>query len=389
MPQTRYRISNEIGREASPRTFESIQNELERLYLILSDLSAQIAAGSGGGSSSGGAPVDAQYVLGIPNATLTNGLVATDDIDITFDKATPAQIKALFADRTALSVLGNPTNALARPIPIVAGSDDTYLKRNGTVLQFAAITPGDITGFDHDLLSLVHPDTVPASPDLGAVVVGAAASPVDIGLYWFDGQPLLGLPSDLDPGDGDYWIDGQPLETLGLTLTDSVWQKLTPTVPATVLTFDGSAAIWAPLASVLAGARSYRTTNQNVTGGAWEALTWGATEFDTGFWDAAAPTRWTVPTGKAGTYLLLGQAFWPVAAVVTNYKLGFRVNGSTVTARVESADVTNIGLQAFGIVQLDEGDYVEAVVDYASGAMTGRTVTGGQQTCWGSIVKVG
>jgi hypothetical protein len=389
MPQTRYRISNEIGREATPRTFESIQNELERLYLILSDLSAQVAAGGGGGSSSGGAPVDAQYVLGIPNATLINGLVATDDTDIAFDKATPAQIKAIFADRAALSVLGNPTNAVDRPIPIVAAADDTFLKRSGTSLVFAAITPGDVSGFNHNLLSAVHPDTVPASPEVGSVVVGVAASPVDTGLYWFDGQPLPGVASELDPGGNAYWFDGQPYDVLGLTLTDAVWQKLVPTVPNSVLTWDGSSVAFAPLASVFAGAKAYRSTNLAVTGGAWQTVPWSAAAFDTGFWDVTAPSRFTVPTGKTGTYQLTATAFWQTDATVTSFLLGWRVNGTTVLEYAATANVTDVGMQATALVQLEEGDYVEAIVDYASGSMTGRTITGGTTTCVGSIVKVG
>jgi hypothetical protein len=230
---------------------------------------------------------------------------------------------------------------------------------------------------------------VPAPPEVGAVIVGVASTPVDLSQFWLDGQALPGLSTPLDTGDQTYWLDGAPDPVLGLTLSDAVWQKLVPDTPDTVLTFDGSATSFQPLAAVLAGARAHRTSSTSVTGGAWQALSWGATAFDTGFWSNAAPTRFTVPTGKAGTYLLVGQAFWQTDAVVTKYLLGWRVNGATVSGYTSTPDVTDVGMQTAVVVQLAVGDYVECVVDYTSGAMTGRTISGGATVCWGSIVKVG
>jgi hypothetical protein len=145
--QIGYRLSNDIPREASPRAFETIQIEFERLYNILSVVSTRLnVAAQGEGVPL--APNDAQYLLGAADGRLPNGRVVTDTADIAWSLATAGQAQASLASRTALSVIGRASNTNGLPADIVAAAASVVLKRNAAnALEFAkADLAADVTG---------------------------------------------------------------------------------------------------------------------------------------------------------------------------------------------------------------------------------------------------
>lgn len=113
------------------------------------------------------APVNAEYIVGALDATLTAERVATDTTSITWDFATSGQAKAKRAALTgdvtasadfnattiaanavtnaklrqsaALSVVGNSTNATANVADIAAGTDGNILRRSGTGIGFGTV----------------------------------------------------------------------------------------------------------------------------------------------------------------------------------------------------------------------------------------------------------
>lgn len=99
---TVYLAANDILRLQQDSS-NSLTNSTTNTYIQIQKLSLQGV--SSGGSGSGGAPTDAEYVVGTSNGTLTNERVATSTTSITADAGTTGQMKykraALIGDVTA------------------------------------------------------------------------------------------------------------------------------------------------------------------------------------------------------------------------------------------------------------------------------------------------
>ena len=74
---------------------------------------------------------------------------------------------------TALSVVGNPTNATAAPVEIIAGTDHYVLKRTGTALGFAQVATDSIAD---DAVTVAKIENIGTNTIL-ANVTGGSASP--------------------------------------------------------------------------------------------------------------------------------------------------------------------------------------------------------------------
>ena len=130
-----------------------------------------------------------------------------------------------------------------------------------------------------------------------------------------------------------------------------------------VLTVAGGVPSWAAPAggATYSGCSAYRSTSQTLTAGAYTAIQWNAEYWDTNTYhdNSTNPSRFTVPSGKAGYYSYkfnLG-----IGAITGDNYFHIRVNGTTkwnFSWRTNSP--TN--LQGNATLNLAVGDYVELFV---------------------------
>lgn len=163
---------------------------------------------------------------------------------------------------------------------------------------------------------------------------------------------------DIVVGTGSGTYDNLPIGTTGQVLT----------ADTTVSPYKVK---WASAASTptFCGFFVYNTANQAISTGTATTINFDAESIDTdGFHsNTTNNTRITIPSGKAGKYLLSFGAQWAGFSAATNAELGFRVNGSFVMAPYHGG--TNTKHMAFSVVRdLAVGDYVEMYVYQASGA---------------------
>lgn len=141
-----------------------------------------------------------------------------------------------------------------------------------------------------------------------------------------------------------------------------------------VLTADSSTATglkWATPAagSTYSGCSAYRSSSQTLTAGAYTAIQWNAEHWDTNTFhdNSTNPSRFTVPSGKAGYYSFkfnLG-----IGSITGDNYFHIRVNGTTKwNFSWDTNSPTN--LQGNATLNLAVGDYVELFVYNASAITT-------------------
>jgi hypothetical protein len=138
-----------------------------------------------------------------------------------------------------------------------------------------------------------------------------------------------------------------------------------------VLTVSGGVPAWSTPAggSTYSGVSAYRSSSQTLTGNAYTAIQWNAEHWDTNTYhdNSTNPSRFTVPTGKAGYYSYkfnLG-----IGAITGDNYFHIRVNGTT---RWNFSWDTNspTNLQGNATLNLAVGDYVELFVYNVSAIST-------------------
>lgn len=447
---TKFVMSTKFGRESTPRQWESVEREFERIYTALRLLVDQVNINTtdiddGGGGGSGitqltgdvtagpgsGPQVATIANLAVSTAKLANLAVTTakiallavqtaqlDNLAVTTAKidalaVTTAKLDALAVTTAkiaanavsnakldqmpALSAKVNATNALADPQDLAAAVDGYVLQRLGTALVWGLITSASTSGTFpaalHNLLSATHPDTVTASPDVGSMIAGIAATAVDTALYWFNGLPIDGIVTSLDPGGEVYWFDGLAWVDLGISTGSAVWQKTTPTATGQVPYFDGTQISWQTPQSTAIGASAYRTADADIAINTETALDLAAASFDsTSFWSGGTPSRLTIPTGQGGKYLVVAEITWDTATV-GNMFARILVNGSAKAAETRSGVNTTTTVesqQVSGIFNLSAGDYLQLAAYWEIGGGAGtRRIKGGQTQVWISAIKLG
>jgi hypothetical protein len=255
----------------------------------------------------------------------------------------------------------------------------------------------------HDLLSVTHPDTTPAAPQQGDVIIATRTlgNVVDSSKFWANGQPYGALSTTNDAGTLAYWQDGNsglwlPTPTNAGALT---WQRKSignvGDVLTTVLENGQRVPDWrSPSSSGSStGARAYRSTNMSLVFDVVTPIPLSATEFDTGgYWTSLNPTGFTAPA--TGLYMVVGQGTYTTAfGLVYEY---IYVNGTQKAAHqsgLENVDPSYGDYdpgQVSAILYLNAGDFVEFRIRAVrlSGANTTLLCDNANRT-WFSILKVG
>lgn len=143
------------------------------------------------------------------------------------------------------------------------------------------------------------------------------------------------------------------------------------------------------------GVRSTRATTQSINDSTVTAISYTADTFDTdAFHDTGSnPDRFTVPSGKNGTYLIMARVQWDTNT--TGARLaGLQVvsAGPTTTAIDEDDGAVSTGIDGktnivHGIYALAVGDYVRVVVYQNSGGA--RTTRAAAEGNWFAMYKIG
>lgn len=138
------------------------------------------------------------------------------------------------------------------------------------------------------------------------------------------------------------------------------------------------------------GAKAYLSSGQSIANNSNVAVGLAAEEFDTdGFHDNATNnTRFTIPSGKAGKYLVVGQVAHELDTAGTTRGCNIHKNGTMVGQQYlvpnQSFDTV---VQAHAILDLIAGDYVELVA-YQNSGSANNAVAGATET-WMAITHLG
>jgi hypothetical protein len=126
-------------------------------------------------------------------------------------------------------------------------------------------------------------------------------------------------------------------------------------------------------------ATALNTSTQSIATSTSTALTFNSNRSDTSSIHSTSvnPTRFTVPSGLAGTWLAVGQVQFaiPVVGVGNVEAISINVNGSAVQWQVTQPVSTIYGttIQVVAALPLSVGDYVEFIAFQASGASLSTT----------------
>lgn len=124
-------------------------------------------------------------------------------------------------------------------------------------------------------------------------------------------------------------------------------------------------------------ASCYNSASQGVLTGATDALTLDSETSDVTGWHSTSTNteRLTVPSGKAGVYLVHGHSFASQsAAAVTGAILHLKLNGTTVrkcrTTMADGGGNDAIPLHVWAVLVLAAGDYVSLAGEAVSSGAT-------------------
>lgn len=167
-------------------------------------------------------------------------------------------------------------------------------------------------------------------------------------------------------GDVCWWFD--PNTSIAPGLNSVHWSYLDGTDGATPAVKVYAASTGAALLSSsfgMSAARVYHSSNQSIAASTTVTLAFDSERFDTdAFHDTVTNnSRFTIPTGKGGTYLVGAQINWQ-AAIVATFSAQIILNGTTILAKTELTTKSNYFSTLY---QLSETDYVEVQVYHADG----------------------
>lgn len=275
-------------------------------------------------------------------------------------------------------------------VTITAAASGDFLRHNGTQWVDSPIQVSDLPSHTHD-------DRYYTESEIDALILGRAAAShshaaADVTSGSFSvarggtGRDALTAGSFLT-GNGTSAITLRtPSEVLsdigaaasGHTHTlDSLSDvdAITSRDVGDVLAWDG--AQWEPTtpssggSSSSVGTKAYRSSDLAISNASWEPITFVTESWDTdGFHDNATnPSRFTIPTGKGGKYLVSGFASINGSGHPGQLGIRFYKNGSGISesySKYQPASVTEIDRN--DIVTLAAGDYLELRVYQSTGS---------------------
>jgi hypothetical protein len=152
-----------------------------------------------------------------------------------------------------------------------------------------------------------------------------------------------------------------------------------------ILTADSTAATgmkWAAAGASFVGCRAYATADQSMSNGATVTFTLDAENYDTdGFHSTTVNnSRITIPSGKAGYYLITGIATYQNGGTSGQRDFWIQKNGTTDLANVVDAKTANfLGMSISDIQYLSVGDYIQMLGYQDSGSTTATFAQGSRR----------
>ena len=146
----------------------------------------------------------------------------------------------------------------------------------------------------------------------------------------------------------------------------------------------------APSAASFAGASAYKSANQSIENGTFVALTFNTEDFDTDAYHNTSTntSRFTIPSGKGGKYLLSGAVSWGASNAGTFRLVVVYKNGSIENQVVQFAGTNDGTIQPFACVyNLVATDYLEVFVRHNTGGSL--DVQGGVQQTRAQVSYLG
>lgn len=231
----------------------------------------------------------------------------------------------------------------------------------------------------HNLLQAnVHLDTLTQTRVLGDMVI--ASSPDVQAISWFEGGVFDFLVGTADANNQKFWFEGGIIDGLfgGTSADDVRWQRLPIGTTGSFLKSTGLVPTWGPIgdvgqitASNQPKVQVYKTTNQTIAPGAGTddpvqggtRVTFNAEEFDSDtFHDLVInPSRLTVPAGKGGVYVVVGQLSWQTMTTAVRAAAWIYLNGvrRAITEVSAPSGGLNFSFSVATFLNLAAGDYVE------------------------------
>ena len=258
--------------------------------------------------------------------------------------------------------------------------------QDGTTAQKGAVQLTDSTS-STSTTTAATPNSVKSAYDLangavakstvttkGDLILGTAASTVARQGVGTNNQILY---ADSTQTNGVVWAAGSKstLTTTGDILYASAANTLARLGIGTsgqVLTVSGGIPSWASASGSFSGVSAYSTYNNNNTpNNTWRAITWQNEDYDTdGYHSTSSNTsRFTVPSGKAGKYLITAQVGWEFSGNTTGVRtVAFYKNGSQVKPGAQvSGFSAGVYHSVSYITNLAVGDYIELYAYQSSG----------------------
>jgi hypothetical protein len=162
-----------------------------------------------------------------------------------------------------------------------------------------------------------------------------------------------------------------------------------------VLTADSTTATglaWATAGAGFVGCRAYATTDQTMGNGASVVFNLDAENYDTsGFHDNSTNnSRITIPSGRAGYYLITGVATYQGGNVNSGQRdMWFYKNGTDTLASVVAQRNANfLGMSLTDIQYLAVGDYIQ-LMGYQDSGASASTFTQGSRRMFLSVQYLG